>query len=98
MHEVLQLFCGFHFLHGTEVDAAEHNMVFLRRFDVCLQRRLTIQFDGEVNDAATLHQTVGRCVGPTSGDIDPDGTAPPNNLVVGNTKGTHGVRNVCVRW
>ena len=84
MHKVHQLFGGLHYLYGTEVDATEHNTVVLRGFDVCLQRGLTIQFDGQIDDVATFHKTVGRGVCPASGDVDTNGRAPPDDLIVGD--------------
>ena len=73
MHEVHQLFVGLHNLYGTEVDATKHDAVILGGFDVGMQGGLAIQFDGQIDDIATLHETVRRGVGPASGDVDTNG-------------------------
>ena len=84
MGKVHQLFGGLDHLHGPEVDAAEHDTRLLRGADIGLQWRLTIQFDGQVDDVATLHETVGRSISPASCDVDTNGRSAPNNLIVGN--------------
>ena len=70
MHEVQQLLCRLHHLYRTEVDTTEYDMVFFRRFDVCLQRGLSVEFDGEVDDVATFHQTVGRGIRPPACNVN----------------------------
>ena len=87
MHKVHQLVSSLHYLHSTEVDATEHNTVVLRGFYVCLQRGLSIQFDGQVDDVAAFHQTVGRRIGPASSNIDTHWRASPDDLIFGNTEG-----------
>ena len=87
MHEVGQLLRGLHHFHRTQIDTAQHDTGLFRRFDVCLQRRLTIEFNGEVNHVASLHQTIGRRIRPSASDIDAYGRTPPYNLVVSHTEG-----------
>ena len=52
------------------------------RTDVCLQGRLTVQLDGHVHHVATLHHTVRRRVGPSTGNIDSHRRAGPHDLIV----------------
>ena len=49
-----QLFIGFHHLGGAKVDAAQHDVVLTAGLDVTLQRWLSVQFNGEVDDVAAL--------------------------------------------
>ena len=86
MHKVGELFCRLHHLHSTEVYTTQHNPWLPRRLDIGLQGRLSVQFDGEVDHAATLHQTVGGCVSPSASDIYSDRRTPPYYLVVGHTE------------
>ena len=87
MHEVHQLLVGLHHFHSTQIDATQHDPRLFRRTHEGLQGRLSVEFDGEVNDIATFHQTVGRCISPAPSDIDTHGRASPDNLVVSHTEG-----------
>ena len=87
MHKVHQLLGRLHHLHSTKVDTTEYDMVVLRGFDVGLQWGLPIQFDGQVDDAAALHQTIRRCIRPSACDIYPDRRTSPDYLVVSDTEG-----------
>ena len=51
------------------------------RADICLQWRLPIEFDGEVDDITTLHEAERRSVGPTTGNINAHRTSRPHYLV-----------------
>ena len=86
MHEVSELFDGLDHLYGTKVDAAKHDPPFFRGTDKGLQRRLAIEFDGEVDDMTAFHQTIGRRIGPTACDVDAYRGASPDNLVISNLK------------
>ena len=81
MPEVGQLIVGADGLHGPQIDAAEHDVRLLTGSDVDLQRRLSVQFDGQIHNVATLHEAVGRRVGPSSGNVDARRAASPHYLV-----------------
>ena len=70
MHKITQLLAGFYHLHGTQVDTTQHTTGLLAGAHIGLQWGLTIELDGQVDDIATLHQTVRRGIGPTTCDID----------------------------
>src|SRR5574344_277031 len=72
---------GIHRLHGSQVDASEHDMQVLARFHVSLYRLLPVQFYGEVHHIAAFHQAVRRCIRPSAGDIYTHRTAAPYYLV-----------------
>ena len=86
MHEVHELFVCLYHLHRTEVDATQHNAGLFRRFDVCLQGRLTVKLDGEIDHIASLHQTVRRCIRPSASDINTYGRTSPDYLIVSDTE------------
>ena len=79
--EVGQLFEGFDALHGTEVDAAEHYMRLATWSDVGLQRRLSVEFYCKVHHVSSFCETIRRCVGPSTGNVDAHRTACPHYLV-----------------
>ena len=78
---VCQLFVGIYHFHGSQVDAAQEDMRLLAGLDVSLQRRLSVQFYGDVHHPSAFHQTVGRRVGPSAGEVDAHRRASPDNLV-----------------
>ena len=79
--EMLQLLVGRHHLHGTQVNRAQRNAVLLRRFHVHLQRRLSVQLNGQVHHISALHQAVGWGIRPSPGYVDTHRAASPHNLV-----------------
>ena len=76
-----ELFVGLYHFGSAEVDAAEDDVRFPAGLDECLQGRLSIQFDGEVDDGSTLHEAVGRRVGPSTGNVDAHRGTGPDDLV-----------------
>ena len=81
MVEVAQLFKSGDDLRSAEVDAAQDDMMVAAGLDISLQRRLTIELDGEVDDVAALHKAEGRGVSPATGDVDAHRAATPYYLV-----------------
>ena len=73
MHKIAQLLAVFNHLHGTQVDTTQHDTGLLTGAHIGLQRGLTIEFDGQIDNITTLHQTVRRGIGPTTCDIDTHG-------------------------
>ncbi len=79
--EVGQLFVCLHHLDSPEVYAPQHYVRLAARAYVCLQRRLAVEFDCQVDDVAPLHEAEWRRVCPSSGDVDAHGAARPHYLV-----------------
>ena len=71
--EGCQLVVGLYDLHGSQVDATQHDMGFATGLDIGLQGWLPIQLDGNVDHCPTLHQTVGRGVCPSASEVDAHG-------------------------
>ena len=81
MRKMRQFIVSFHDFHGSQVDGTEHNPVLPTRFDIHLKRRLAIQFDGDIHHIASLIQTIGRCVRPSTCQVDTHRASAPYNLV-----------------
>lgn len=79
--ETVQLLVSGDDFHGSQVDGAQYDMVCFRRLQVDLQRGLSVQGDGNVDDIPPFAQAIGRRVCPPTGQIDTHRTAPPYNLV-----------------
>ena len=82
----MQLLVRGHHLHGPQVDGAQDHLVFLRRLHIHLQRRLSVQFDGNVHHITPLHQAVGRGIRPTPCQIHTHRASSPHNLVLVHRK------------
>ena len=57
---------------------------------VDLDRRLAVEVDGRVDDAAAVLEGVGRRVRPSAAEVEPRGRAAPDDLV-----GAEGVFRAC---
>ena len=76
-----KFFIRVNHFHRSEIDAAENDVWFLTRTDICLQGRLTVEFEGEIHHIATFHQAVWRGISPTTGNIHAYWRTRPYNLV-----------------
>ena len=83
--ELSQLLVGVEFLGCTQIDAPQRYPVFFRRLDIDLQRRLSVELNGDVHHIAALHQTERRSVGPAACEVYAHRTAAPYYLI-----GKHG--------
>ena len=63
----MKFFKGRNDFNGTQVDGAEGNPRFITGFDINLQRRLTIEINGDINYVAPSIHTIRRSVSPASG-------------------------------
>ena len=81
MVEVGQLFITVDTLHGTQVDASQHDVRLFARLHISLQRRLAVELNGQVHHPSSFHQAIGRRVGPSTGDVDAHRTSSPHDLV-----------------
>ena len=61
-----QFVVGAYLFHRPQVDASQGDEMLPAGLYVGLERWLTVQFDGQVDHIATLHQAERRCVGPAS--------------------------------
>ena len=84
MIEIGKFLIGLNNLGCTKVYASENDMALLARLNVCLKRRLTVQFNGKIDDISALHKTIRRGVRPTTGYVDTHRRASPNNLIAIN--------------
>ena len=58
---------------------------------------MAIELNGQVDYVSSLHEAVGRRVGPSAGNVDAHRRAPPNYLVVvGHLVGRHPAVGQCV--
>ena len=73
MHKITQLLGGLYHLHGTQIDTTQHDTGLLTGAYIGLQRGLTIELDGQVDDISAFHQTIRRGISPTTCDIDTHG-------------------------
>ena len=86
---LFQFLEGFDAFHCPEVDRAADDNRLGGGFDIDLQRRLPVEFDGKVDHVAAAHEAVRRRVGPAARHVDAHGTACPYDLV--GISGVHGV-------
>ena len=56
-------------------------MEFPAWFDINLDRRLSVQFDGDVDDMASFEKTLRRSIRPSAGQIDTHRATAPDDLV-----------------
>ena len=81
MMVVGQLLIRRHPFHGPKINAPQYDMRFFARTNVGLQRRLPIQFYGQVHHVSTFHQTIRRCISPPPGNIDAHRRTSPDDLI-----------------
>ena len=79
--ELLQLFPGANPFCIAEVDRTENDVEFPAWFDINLDRRLSVQFDGDVDDMASFEKTLRRSIRPSAGQIDTHRATAPDDLV-----------------
>ena len=80
--EVSEFLVGGDRFRSSQVDGTQDDTIlFLVRFDVYLQGRLSVQGNGQVDHVSSLVQAVGRRVRPSACQVDPYRASSPDNLV-----------------
>ena len=66
----------------AEIDRSHDEMLLRSHPCKNLHGRLAIEFQRDIHDGAAVFQAVGRSVRPTASEIDANGTAAPDDLVL----------------
>ena len=79
---VREFVAAFHAALHPEIDAAQNDDGFRRDAHEDLHGRLPVDLGGDIHNLAAFDEAVRRRVGPSSGQVEPHGTARPDDLVL----------------